>query len=447
MAAKEITATCVFNDEGKFTTVRLSGMRKITYQFDTSATNADLALRYLVAINGRVMQTDDGKPHVLSAKQRQIVVTVARGSKVELYLNSDVHPDFRRYPVYAVVAEDNDVEVFITEKKGRSETHLKGQLGQPCDCRRNGKTLVDIYKTSLTGDIWTLVSNLYTVADVDAMLPADTPPTIRAAVRRIYAGLPSPELVVEFPASDSAPKHTLRVRFAEAQNVRENTAYVSEIRGVLTRTHPRAYAALLAEAGAVGITEMHVTSGWRPMLGSIVHRAGLGLDINYAERDKERVYINRAVLTSTKAKPDENVSRKEQELYAEYERAKAETAARKKELANAEGTLSRSVDKDDIARLQQDIKAARARLEASRKQDVLAMEAWNKERDRNESSLISGLRGKLHRNESVEQVLDPWYIDINTKSGAPPVPNEQRSANEKIHKNHLHITVKDQKIL
>ncbi|WGG52940.1 hypothetical protein [Rugamonas sp. DEMB1] len=447
MAAKEITATCVFNDEGKFTIVRLSGMRKITYQFDTSATNADLALRYLVAINGRVMQTDDGKPHVLSAKQRQIVVTVARGSKVELYLNSDVHPDFRRYPVYAVVAEDNDVEVLITEKKGRSETHLKGKLGQPCDCRRNGKTLVDIYKTSLTGDIWTLVSNLYTVADADAMLPADTTPTIRAAVRRIYAGLPSPELVVEFPASDSAPKHTLRVRFEEAQNVRENTAYVSEVRGVLTRTHPRAYAALLAEAGAVGITEMRVTSGWRPMLGSIVHRAGLGLDINYAERDKERVNINRAVLTNTKAKPDKNVSAKERELYAEYEREKAENEVRKKELKSIESELARSHDNDDKARLQERLRVAKSRTDTSDQRLEIAYDSWNKERNKNEASLISVLRGRLHGNEYVKQVLDPWYMDVNTKSGAPPVPNEQRSANEKTHNNHLHITIQEPKIL
>ena len=447
MAAKEITATCVFNDEGKFTTVRLSGMRKITYQFDTSATNADLALRYLVAINGRVMQTDDGKPHVLSAKQRQIVVTVARGSKVELYLNSDVHPDFRRYPVYAVVAEDYDVEVHITEKKGRGETHLKGQLGQPCGSRSADGSRADIYKTSLTGDIWTLVSNLYTAAEADAMLPADTPPTIRAAVRRIYTGLPSPELVVEFPASDSAPKLTLRVRFDEAQNVRENTAYVSEVRGVLTRTHPRAYAALLAEAGAVGITEMRVTSGWRPMLGSIVHRAGLGLDINYAERGKEHVRINRAVLTSTKATPDENVSRKEQELYAEYEQTKAETKARKQELENAKGALSRSMGRDDIERSQNAVRAAKLRFDDAETHEASAKKAWDGERNKNESSLIRTLREKLHQNKSVDQVLDPWYIDINTKSGAPPVPNEQRSQNEKIHKNHLHITVSDPKIL
>jgi hypothetical protein len=53
---------------------------------------------------------------------------------------------------------------------------------------------------------------------------------------------------------------------------------------------------LLAEARAAGVTELRITSGWRPMLGSIAHRAGLGLDIDYAESATEHVALNRAAL-------------------------------------------------------------------------------------------------------------------------------------------------------
>jgi hypothetical protein len=109
--------------------------------------------------------------------------------------------------------------------------------------------------------------------------------------------------------------------------------------------------------------------------------------------------------------------------------------------------LAHSRDKDDIARLQDRVRNAQIRLTQSDQDLARAKGNWDAERNAHESSLISTLRGKLHRNSSITQVLDPWYMDINTKDNVPPVPNEQRSPNEKIHNNHLHITVLEPKIL
>lgn len=448
MATTSSDGACEFTEAGIFTTVAIGPKRTVTYHIDTSASKADLALRYRIIVNGRVLPTNGDKPAALTAANRKIMVAVDSGSKVGLYLNSDVHPDFRRSPVYTVLVGTSDVEVFITEKLGRGERNLCGSVGAPSQRRTAAGAVVDVYRAFLTGDTWALISNCYSADEADAMLPADCTPTIRAAVLEIYTGLRALELVVRFPASEGQPRHTMRVRFDAAQNVQENTTRLNQLSDVLCRAHPRAYAALLAEAYAVGITEMRVTSGWRPMLGSIAHRAGLGLDINYAESGTTRVYINRAALTNTRLQPTENVSARERTLYVEYEQAKAEDARAQQELKLAERLQSTNFDnKNDIEHAADNLREAHARNVLTNGKLMATKRAWGAERDRNESSLISALRGKLHRNASIDQVLDPWYIDINTRSSAPPMPNEQLNANEKTHNNHLHITVGEPKIL
>ncbi|HJV85620.1 MAG TPA: hypothetical protein VJ698_09090 [Noviherbaspirillum sp.] len=57
------------------------------------------------------------------------------------------------------------------------------------------------------------------------------------------------------------------------------------------------------------------------------------------------------------------------------------------------------------------------------------------------------LRARLEQSNDVFQLFDPWYMDANTQDAIPPEPNEQRSANEKLHAHHLHITVNEPKIL
>lgn len=290
-------ATGTLTASTSLTTVNVSARRKVRYVFDTSATKRDLALPYRVSIDGKVQEA---APHLrkLSGSKRSIELLVAPGARVALFLNSDVHPDFRREPVYALQVGEHDVEVVITEKPGRIGhahavvgTSVTRQTGQP------GERAVDCYKALLTGDIWMQISHLYTAAQADAILPPETAPPVRVAVRAIYSGLPAAQLLVQFTASDGAPAHALRVAFADSENARANITYCSLLKDVLPRTHPAAFAALLSEAHKAGVTEVHVTSCWRPMLGSIAHRAGLGLDIVYIANASQTVRINRVGLT------------------------------------------------------------------------------------------------------------------------------------------------------
>jgi len=327
---------------------------------------------------------------------------------VALFLNSDVHPDFRRCPVYAVVVGDNDVLVRIKEQKGRIG-HARAVAGTATarPPSQPGGRPTDCYDSLLTGDIWMQISHKYTVEEVSTRMAADTPPAVAAAVRSIYSGLAQPRLVLNFPPSDSTAAQTLSVRFAEADNALANTTHCPLLTEVLPRTHPAAFAALLTEARNAGVTEMLVTSCWRPMLGSIVHRAGLGLDVTYIANATQRVNINRTGLLNKRRGASENVSDLEKKLYEEYETAKK-----------------------------------KAENKQNQKAESSAKDSWDNERNKNEPKLMHELRERIRNHQSVAQVFDPWFMEANTHHSGQAA-NEQRAKNEVLHANHLHLTVRE----
>jgi len=438
-------ARCTLSPQGTVTTVRVGSKCKVSYKFDTRATSAALVLPYVVSIDGQALPEYADKPGALRG-QRTIDLLVNPGSKVALFLNSDVHPAHRSNPVYALEVGRDDVQVNIVEKKGRIG-HELATLRAPV-CRPGvtpGKRL-QVYDAALTGDIWMQISHLYTSAEADALLPADTAPAIRAAVRSIYAGLPRPELSVKLAASDTGPALTLRVVFRDEMqgNVRDNTTHCPWLTGILPRTHPCAFAALLAEAHAAGVTSVAVTSGWRPSLGSIAHRAGLGLDITYLEGGGQTVSLNRASLTNGSAAGNGNVSAREKVLWREHQDAKTALLEGEQRIRIARSRASGNEEQSAL-----ELANADARINSLRNLEDRARRAWNAERDLHEPGLIRTLRDLLGRNGSVKQLFDPWYMDADTTDKIAAVPNEQRRSNpnERLHNNHLHITVREPKIL
>ncbi|MDN2699692.1 hypothetical protein O0882_25570 [Janthinobacterium sp. SUN073] len=416
-------ATGTLTASTSLTTVNVSARRKVRYVFDTSATKRDLALPYRVSIDGKVQEA---APNLrkLSGSKRSIELLVAPGARVALFLNSDVHPDFRREPVYALQVGEHDVEVVITEKQGRI-SHARAEVGTSVTRQADqpGERAVDCYKALLTGDIWMQISHLYTAAQADAILPPETPPPVRVAVRAIYSGLPAAQLLVQFPASDVALAHALRVAFADSENARANITYYSLLKDVLPRTHPAAFAALLSEAYKAGVTEVHVTSCWRPMLGSIAHRAGLGLDIVYIANASQTVHINRVGLTGAGGR-NPNVTTQEKQRYEEYMEASKQVNLNNNGTAQTQSEREQKIGRRDEAKDQ-----------------------WNKARNESEPVLMNVLRSRLGKHTLVSQIFDPWYMEPDTGDLPPPVANEQRNGNEKIHSHHLHITVKEPNIL
>lgn len=160
---------------------------------------------------------------------------------------------------------------------------------------------------------------------------------------------------------------------------------------------------------------MLITSCWRPSFGSIAHRAGLGLDVCYIATAQEKLKINRIGLLLKGHSSNPNVSDNEKTLRAE-----------------AMKLLNRAQkNKSDQA-------ATRA-AESKRDERIEEMK-------KHEPKVMSALREGLREQGVVGQLIDPWYIDLNTHNKNSRTLNEQQSATERVHAHHLHITIKEPEI-
>lgn len=414
MTGPSPAATVVKTVERDVCTIPVCTRCNVCYEFDTRATNRDLAIPYRVSLNGKILESATTQ-RKLSAN-RKIILQAEPGSRIALFLNSDVHPKFRKHPVYEVVVGANDVHIKITEKKNKHAESAVLVPSQPGPVQP-GQRALDTYEAALTGDIWMHISHRYTEAEADAMLPKDMPLAIRDAVLWIYAGLKSIQLEVYIPATGAAAAMKMILRFQESENAKKHINSCSLLKDVLPRTHPHAFAALMTEAYAAGVNHISLTSCWRPMLGSIVHRAGLGLDVVHIASTTEKVEINRAGLKSKTRTA--SVSEAEIMAYGEYREA----------LKKEQKIMSESERSTEIS----DSKKAK--------------EKWSNEVRKPEPALMAALRRCLANHQSIKQILDPWYLDTNSKDNFDKVINAQIGSLEVLHKNHLHITINDPNIL
>ncbi|AKI99462.1 hypothetical protein ATI61_109333 [Archangium gephyra] len=371
---------------------KVDGKRKVTYVFKGGAKN--LNIPYAVAINGNVLAEYKDKPKRVNGAGGKIITFAEPGQKVALYLNSDAHPSYRKEPVYEVTPAELDVMVTVTEKKGKhkdSDTPTKTES-------KDAKS--DNYTALLTGDIWLKISHKYTDTEVDALMPKGTSAEVTAAIKSIYNGLTEKKLVISTPEAGKKPAATLTVTFADSDNPKQNIVKYELLADGLPRVHPGGYAALFNAALEAGVASITMSSAWRPILGSIAHRAGLGLDVNYVAGTR----MNREELRKKGAVDTTNVSDEEKKLFAEYQAAKGEE---KKE----------------------------------------AKKKWEEERDKNEPARVKAYREALAASSCVSQLFDPWFMDDNTQDAVAAKPNMQSNSNETLHAHHLHITVREPKIL
>jgi hypothetical protein len=403
-------------------------------------TSDNLNLPYAVAIDGVAQDAYKTKPKRVSGKMGTITVSnVKPGSSVTLFLNSDAHPSYRKNPVYKVTPNDRDVTVTITEKEGKSSDTDTPVQSVDKDAAKEKAKKADTYTAPLTGDIWMKVSHKYAASEVAALLPADTSAEVQTAIESIYNVLKSAS--VSFTVADK----TVTVSFADSENPNENinTGYTLLGEG-LTRVHPAGYAALFNAAIAAGVSKITMSSAWRPSLGSIAHRSGLGLDVNYVGGTR----MNRQELRKKTAPDTTNVSEDEKTLLTKFEQSKKDQTAAAQKLAAASALVKKT--KGDPAKAPEAIEAEKAAKDAATKagEDRKSAEtAWNAERDKNEPDGVRLFRGSLMKCTCVSQLFDPWFMDQDNRDDDGHIPNMQVSANEKLHAHHLHITVYDPKIL
>jgi hypothetical protein len=305
---------------------------------------------------------------------------------VSLYLNTDSLEGFRHHPVYVVTPTERDVYVTVTETRGQrlnttAITNFSRTANHPVTGRQT-----DYYTAPLHGNIWALISRVYTRADAENLIPADADAGIREAVIAIYGVLTQEEISIRCTVPDG---HRILATFTDSDNPRQNVSNYDLLRDGLTRVHPLGFYALFEAARVAELAEMNITSCWRPSLGSIAHRAGIGLDVNTIHDGDRHIQLNRGEVIGSG--PDTPwVSPQEPALYR-----------------------GRRRDRD----------------------------AWTAEVERTKPEAFQVFRDSLQNSDHIRQTLDPWYMDSNTRDAVAPAYNEFVTPNERTHRNHLHVTL------
>jgi hypothetical protein len=418
---------------------------KVTYSFVFRST---LSMPYAVAVNGNVLAVFKDRPKRTDGK---IPLVVDAGQTVELYLNSDAHPAYRQHPVYKVTVRDDDVEVVITEVAGKQTCTDAPEMAKSTKDHATGRT-VQHMTAKLTGDIWMKVSHKYATSEVEALLPPKTSAEVSTAVKSIYAGLSTPTLEIHQPSSSDPAARVLTVKFIDSNNPKDNITSYTLLKDGLTRVHPAGYAALFSAALEHGIETLQVTSCWRPMLGSIAHRAGLGLDVGYVGATR----MNRQELRLGKSQDTPHVSDEEVKLFKKFEAAiVADKMADAELIAAKKAASAPALSAGQTRQAQERLSAAKKSKAEASEAKADAEDAWNGERNANEPAKVKLFRTSLLRCPGVFQLFDPWFMEANTKDGREPEPNMQRPpppgkkgpSNEELHAHHLHVTVFEPKIL
>lgn len=401
--------------------------------FTIYSSSGKINLPYAVRVNGQILPDYKESPKKLTvSEQGSITVPVQAGDTVALHLGSDASVEWRLVQLFSVTVNDKNVQIHIREKKGLH--YDQAQLSSPKSTATH-----DEYEAALTGNIWMNFSHRYRVDEVIPRLPAGTGTEVAAAVKSIYEVLPTGMLTVQRMGPDGQLQRvSLHFVADKSDNCHENIVHFNLLSDGLTRVHPAGYAALINAALDNGVASVKMTSCWRPMLGSIAHRMGLGLDVGYVDA----VRLNREELTSPGGKPpagkqdaDANVSDDEKRYYKAWQDAKQELKA-----AEAEEKRLKNADTKEK-------KDAADQLRKAQDNEVVAKGAWNDERNKYEPPKVKAFRKSLYTCPCVSQLFDPWYMDDNTRDAVPAQPNTQISSNEKLHAHHLHITVLDTRIL
>lgn len=268
------------------------------------------------------------------------------------------------------------------------------------------------WTAKLYGTTWKKFSHKFTPGEADAAASGESQ-AIRDALRLIYegaavAGANTISLSVVKPNSAMMkilwPKHAFENCMA---NIPTIGSLVNAKDEIIPRVNPNTYKAFLKAAFDLNVEELEINSGWRPMLGSVLHRIGVGLDAGRLKVDGENKVYRRSA-TAAESTYNSLMSEKKK-LAAKKTRTEIETARLNELTAN------------EAAKRSAAIKAIHD----------------------NESATLRSFTIKLRANGDVRQTFDPWEMDTNTGDKVAEVPNRLVTGNETLHVNHLHITVRD----
>lgn len=288
---------------------KISGLPYLVVDADTMEVITDLS-------------RPSGKASALPATGRTEIINVDGIKKVGLVLgNSTDEASYWQ-------KKANDVVLYkVAPKASGLTTVVITELAEIGDSYASESTVKD-FKARLTGSVWAKFSRTYSLIDLGRILPGGLRISVASKdmVRRMYAsGLMTKSQYDQFVSKQSAPKKPLEHRleatipwvdllapiysdqivFATgdfpvsarggghlfipqiAFTIRldddfcknANTITGLQPGAVLAKTHPYAYMALLEVSHSLNVTSAMLSSTWRPMYGSRLHKLGDALDI------------------------------------------------------------------------------------------------------------------------------------------------------------------------
>lgn len=402
--------------ENKVSTVVKEPGVFITWEFDTThGSDKNLkGLPYIVVQvdgNSTVPLVADQKVRILDDKKK-IRLKVPFGKTVALHLGNDAKKRYRKRPLFQVTADEGltDIVVKIEEWSG---LNYVAQREIPDLTEETGTK--KIYKARLYGTTWFNFSHKFTVEEA-AELTSEAPAAVQQAVASIYRGDPQVSGATIRLNVQKPDGSTMKITWPSSAftNCRQNIPAITDLEGakreLIPRVNPNTYQAFIQAAFEMGAQEMEITSGWRPMLGSVLHRIGVGLDVG-------------------SIKVGGNVRQYERSATAE------ETAlsALRAEKANLEKKKNRTP-------------AENARLNTLKADEPAAVKRAENAVAPLEHADLKSFTTKLRANAEVRQTFDPWQMESNTADKAAPTINILSNGNEVLHKTHLHITVFDEEL-
>ncbi|HZZ06630.1 hypothetical protein [Paraburkholderia sp.] len=235
-------------------------------------------------------------------------------TRITLHIASDAYRENRRFQLFPwTVPDAAHSKVRIYEL--RSDLQDKFAARNPPLANLPENTLAakqgadNEYYGYLNGDLWLKISPEYDDGAITRLCPPET--LTRTALHGQVEGEPiSEQAIVDWMAvlqpiyaagANSRSMAPFNVRIVElgitvsfadrALANAINTSNRTTVQQALRRTSPRTFAALLKAAWRLHIDTVAVSSSWRPMLGSSLHKMGIGLDVVRFDDGQENIHF------------------------------------------------------------------------------------------------------------------------------------------------------------
>ncbi|MET3819327.1 hypothetical protein ACVK00_003400 [Burkholderia sp. PvR073] len=232
--------------------------------------------------------------------------------RIALHIANDAYESHRNFKLFPwTVPEVAHSKVHIYEMRTdlqdrfSAENNLGSTPEENAIVAKPGSTTE--YFGYLNGDLWLKISHEFTTDEITRLCPPETlsrsisggsgqngtasqSVTIdwATALQSIYNAGAGSRSMDAFSVQISELGITLKFAARAVANA-INTSARTTVQQALKRTSPRAFAAILKAAWRLNIGTVDLSSSWRPMLGSRLHKMGVGVDVTEIVDSSENI--------------------------------------------------------------------------------------------------------------------------------------------------------------